>query len=51
MKLSSDDIDIVNRWRTNDRKQQGKRVAVKMRHHYSDFDKLIKPFLRYTAAM
>ena len=51
MKVPSDDIDIVNRWRTNDIKHQGKRAAVKMRHHYSDFDKLIKPFLRYTAAM
>ena len=51
MKLSSNDIDIVNRWRTNERKQQGKRVAVQMRHHYSDFDKLVKPFLRYTRAM
>jgi hypothetical protein len=51
MKVSSDDINIVNRWRTIDRKKQGKRVAVKMSYHYSDFDKLIKPFLRFTAAM
>ena len=51
VKLSSNDIDIVNRWRTNERKRQGKRVAVQMRHHYSDFDKLLKPFLRYTRSM
>jgi len=51
MKVASTDIDIVNRWRVNERKQQGKRVAQQMKQHYSDFDKLIKPFLRYTSVM
>jgi hypothetical protein len=45
-----DDIDIVSRWHQID-KADGNRPSFDMRHHYAQFELLIKPFLRYTKAM
>ena len=49
-KLSSTDIDIVNRWRKVEA-GQGRRPGYSMQQHYAQFDLLLKPFLRYTRAM
>ena len=48
--LDSDDVDIVNRWRTVEL-GKGKRPQRTMRHHYADIQILLDPFLRYTKAM
>ena len=48
--LDSDDVDIVNRWRTVEL-GKGKRPQRAMRHHYDDIQILLDPFLRYTKAM
>ena len=48
-KVNGTDIDIVNKWeQVNETK---KKVAQAMKHHYAEFQLLIKPFLRYTSAM
>lgn len=49
-KLDSDDIEIVNRWRTVEL-AKGKRPQCGMKQHYADIQVLIEPFLRYTRAM
>ena len=50
MKVSKDDIDVVNRW-AGVEKAQGRRPAREMRHYYADITLLLKPFMRYTLAM
>jgi hypothetical protein len=45
------DIDVVNRWRTESKKREGKKVSTIMRSHNCDFDKLLKPFIRNTQKM
>jgi hypothetical protein len=50
MKVSKDDIDVVNRW-AGVEKAQGRRPGREMRHYYADITLLLKPFLRYTRAM
>ena len=45
------DIDVVNRWWSEARKRDGKKVTMSMRGHYCDFDKLLQPFLRYKKQM
>ena len=49
-KVSSVDIDVVNRWRGVER-AGGKRPARYMQQHYAQFELLLGPFLRYTEAM
>ena len=49
-KLKQDDIDIVNRWRSEE-KGNGKRPLYSMKQHYAEVSVLLKPFLRYTHAM
>ena len=48
--LDTDDVDIVNRWRTVEL-SKGRRPQRAMRHHYADVQLLLDPFLRYTSAM
>jgi hypothetical protein len=50
MKVSKDNIDVVNRW-AGVEKAQGRRPGREMRHYYADITLLLKPFLRYTWAM
>ncbi len=50
MRVSKDDIDVVNRW-AGVEKAQGRRPGREMRHYYADITLLMKPFLRYTRAM
>jgi hypothetical protein len=50
MRVSKDDIDVVNRWAGVER-AQGRRPGREMRHYYADITLLLKPFLRYTRAM
>ena len=49
-KVTSTDIDIVNRWIEVERAKGG-RPARGMKHHYADVTLLLQPFLRYTWAM
>lgn len=44
------DIGIVHRWETVEH-ASGKRPNFKMKHHYAQFDLLLKPFLWYTGKM
>jgi len=48
--VSSEDIDLVNKWDLSSL-FLNKRVSQSMRHHYAEFELLLKPFLRYTKAM
>ena len=48
-KVDQTDIDIVNKW--EQRGSDKRKIAQPMRHHYAQFELLIKPFLRYTYAM
>ncbi len=50
MGVSSDDIDMVNRWNTTE-KAQGNRPSRLMRHHYTQMENILEPFIRYTSAM
>jgi hypothetical protein len=50
MRVSKDDIDVVNRWAGVER-AQGRRPGREMRHYYADITLLLKPFLHYTRAM
>jgi hypothetical protein len=50
MKVSKNDIDIINRWQDIER-AQGNRPSRPMRQHYAQLELLIAPFLRYTWAM
>jgi hypothetical protein len=50
MRVSKDDIDVVNRWAGME-KTQGRRPGHEMRHYYADVTLLLKPFKRYTSAM
>ena len=49
-KVSPSDIDIVNRWDQSSG-FKNKKVAQPMKHHYAQFELLLKPFLRYTYEM
>ena len=49
-KVSATDIDIVNRWEQS-AGYKNKKVAQAMKHHYAQFELLLKPFLRYTYEM
>jgi hypothetical protein len=49
-KVSSNDIDIVNRWHSWEA-AGGKKPAFSMRQHYTQYNLLLEPFLRYTGAM
>ena len=48
--LKQDDIDIVNRWKSVE-KAHGKRPGRQMKPNYAEVSVLLKPYLRYTAAM
>ena len=48
-KVDGTDIDIVNKWEQVSEKK--KKVSQSMKHHYAEFQLLVKPFLRYTSAM
>ena len=48
-KVDGTDIDIVNKWEQVNEKK--KKVSQSMKHHYAEFQLLVKPFLRYTSAM
>jgi len=48
--VSTSDANVVNRWKS-DENLKGKRPSVGMHQHYTEFDLLVKPFLRYTRAM
>jgi hypothetical protein len=50
MRVSKDDIDIVNRW-AGVEKAQGRQPGRKMLHYYADVTLLLKAFKRYTSAM
>ena len=50
MKVSSTDIDIVNRW-TEVERPKGCIPTRDMKHHYADIALLREPFLCYTGAM
>jgi len=50
MQVSGLDIDVVNRWAAKE-KAGTCRPNHKMKHHYSDINLLLEPFLRYTKAM
>ena len=49
-KVGSDDIDVVNRWKSVER-AKGARPTRTMRQHYADLSLLLKPFLRHTGSM
>jgi hypothetical protein len=49
-KVSSNDIDVVNRWHAWDA-AAGKKPSLSMRQHYTQYSLLLDPFLRYTNAM
>ena len=48
--VSAIDIDLINRWEKIE-KAGGKRAKQPMKIHYADFEHLLGPFKRYTAAM
>ena len=48
--LQTEDIDIVNRWRSVEA-AKGKGPNLPMKRHYDDIQILLEPFLRYTKAM
>ena len=48
--ISSNDIDVVNRWKTVE-EAQGKRPDRSMKQYYAQIELLICPFLRYTHQM
>jgi hypothetical protein len=50
MKVSSNDIDVVNRWQSVE-KAKGSCPARPMRQYYAELEQLLAPFLRYTKAM
>ena len=49
-KISSTDIDIINRWKKVEA-AKGKRANLPMKHHYAEISILLGPFMRYTKAM
>jgi len=49
-KVSSNDIDVVNRWKRVET-GKGRKFTGPMRQHYAEVSYLIEPFLRYTYAM
>ena len=49
-KVTSSDIDVVNRWKRVE-KANGKVPGMPMQQRYAQFDQLLQPFLRYTQAM
>lgn len=49
-KIATNDIEIVNRWKTVEQSKGGK-PARSMKQYYAQFDLLLAPFLRYTKQM
>jgi hypothetical protein len=49
-RVATSDIDVVNRWYSWDA-VGGKHPALSMRQHYTQYNLLLHPFLRYTGAM
>jgi len=50
MGISSTDTNTINRW-LEKKDESRKKAAANMHQHYTQFDLLIKPFLRYTSQM
>lgn len=50
MKVSIGDKEIVNRW-SKVEKSDGNKMNLQMHQHYTNFNDLLQPFLRYTKAM
>ena len=50
MKVSANDIDVVNRWKRIEG-AKGRKAAGPMRQHYAELSLLVQPFIRYTKAM
>ena len=48
--VSTSDINVVNKWATK-QAAQGKPIRSTMHEHYTQFDLLVEPFLRYTQQM
>ena len=51
IKLAQTDIDCINRWGQDQRNTHGIKIKMPIRQHYAQQELLIRPFLRYTAAM
>ena len=50
MKVSANDIDVVNRWKRIEG-ARGRKAAGPMRQHYAELSLLVQPFIRHTKAM
>jgi len=50
MGIATPDVNAINRWQET-RSEKGKKKTSNMHQHYTQFDLLIKPFLRYTSQM
>jgi len=50
MGISTSDVNIINKWNET-RSEKQKKKSTNMHQHYTQFDLLIKPFLRYTSKM
>lgn len=50
MKVAIADKEVVNRW-SKVEKADGNKLNLQMHQHYTNFDDLLQPFLRYTSAM
>ena len=48
--ISTNDANTISRWQEGQNKK-AKKSSSSMRQHYTQFDLLIKPFLRYTSQM
>ena len=49
-KVANADIDLVSKWEQKGPVQR-KMYSQPMKHHYAQFDLILKPFLRYTHEM
>ena len=50
MGISTTDVNTINRWQDEEH-SKGRKQSSSMHQHYTQFDLLIKPFLRYTSQM
>jgi len=50
MGIATPDVNAINKWQET-RSEKGKKKTSNMYQHYTQFDLLIKPFLRYTFQM
>ena len=50
MGVSTTDVNTINRWQ-DEKEAKGRKPSSSMHQHYTQFDLLIKPFLRYTFQM